>query len=493
VGAVKRQAIIGTFYTFSGAIIGFITTGILFPSYLTTEQIGLISVLVAYAIIFSQFASLGFNNTATRMFSYFRNKEKKHNGFLFIATVVSLAGLLISVLFLILLQPYIIANKADESPLLAEFFLFIIPLIFANLVFRTLDTYYKVLYNAVIGTFSKEIIQRIVILIAIILYFLEILSFSQFLILYVIAFFFPLVLLFISLGVKKELSFKPDFSLFNRDMVNTLISVSFFGIISSATGIITLNIDRIMIGEILGLGPTGIYTTVFFYGTLVILPSRALLKISSVFIADAWKDNDRNKLLELYKQSSINLLLIGILILVGLWVNIDNIFQILDDNYLPGRYVILIIGFAYLFDMSLGVNISIIANSKKYKYNALFKVLLVILIIGFNLILIPKYGIVGAAIASAAAKFLENLIRYIFVQLTFEMQPFNIKSIMVILIGGVAYISGYYLPLDIHFIWDIFIRSGIVIIIYLSMNLIFQTSKDANDIFRYLIRLLKIN
>lgn len=481
VGIVKKQAILGTIFTFSGAVLGFITTGILFPKHLSTEQIGLISVLAAYSIIGGQVFGLGFNVATTRMFSYFRNKNKNHHGFLLLIFIVSLVGFGLSVAAFFIFRPLLVENKIDESNLLAQFFIFIIPLLFSNIFFASIDTYYKVLYNAVIGTFSKEIIQRVFILLSLIFYIVNAVTFTEFLVIYTLAYFIPIILLIVSLVKRNEFSLKQDFSFLDKKMILTLMSVSAFGIVSSATGIITLNIDRIMIERMLGLNMTGVYTITFFYGTLVILPSRPLLKISSVFIADAWKNNDTNKLKALYQESSIHLLLIGTLILIGLWVNIHNIYEILDSKFLPGRNVIIIIGMAYLLDMALGINNSLVANSRKYRYNALFKSLLAVLIILFNWILIPKYGIIGAAVASAMAKFIENLIRYLFVWRAFNMQPFRFKTLLILIIGIVSYFAGYLLPVDVAYYYDILLRSGVVLIVFGILTILLKISKSIND------------
>lgn len=49
-----------------GVFIGFITTAVLFPRILTEEEIGLINTLLAYSIVFAQFATLGFNSVITK-------------------------------------------------------------------------------------------------------------------------------------------------------------------------------------------------------------------------------------------------------------------------------------------------------------------------------------------------------------------------------------------------------------------------------------------
>ncbi|HNV96066.1 MAG TPA: polysaccharide biosynthesis protein, partial [Bacteroidales bacterium] len=71
-GIIRKQTILGTIYTYLGAGLGVFTNLILLAWFFTPEQIGLLNVLVAYSLLFSQLANLGFDNVTIRLFPYFR-------------------------------------------------------------------------------------------------------------------------------------------------------------------------------------------------------------------------------------------------------------------------------------------------------------------------------------------------------------------------------------------------------------------------------------
>jgi len=490
-GEIQKQSIQGTIYTYIGVAIGFITTGILFPRFLETDEIGLLSLLVAYSMILSQLASLGFVSTTTRFFTYFRNQQKHHNGFLFIAMSVAFTGLILVLILFFIIKPYLIERSLEKSHLFVVYINWIIPLLIATLFFAILDHYYKVLYNAVIGIFLKELVQRILILTSFLLFYFKILTFHQFVVAYVASISFPTIIIIIVLIWNSNFNLKPQLKFLTRDLIKNLFWMSLFGIIASATGVITLNIDRIMIDNYMGLSPTGIYTTAFFFGTLVILPARALAKISSAFIADAWKDNDLEELNTIYFKSAINQFIFGLLILLGLWANINNIFIILPEEFLAGKYVILFIGLAYLLDMLIGVNANIIANSVYYRWHAVFIILMVILIVIFNIIFIPRYGIVGAALAAVLSKLAVNTLRVIFLYIKYKMMPYNYKFIIVLVIGIIAYLLGWLIPPFNNFIVDILVRSTVITIVFGGLILITRVSVDINSRFEKVIQTIK--
>ena len=105
------------------------------------------------------------------------------------------------------------------------------------------------------------------------------------------------------------------------------------------SGIAAIQIDKIMMSSMLSLDATGIYGVVFIFAALIRVPSRAVLKISSAVIAEAWKRNDLDEIDNVYRSTAINQYIIGLLVFVGLWANIENIFRILGDSFEAGKYV----------------------------------------------------------------------------------------------------------------------------------------------------------
>jgi len=461
--------------------LGFVTIGILFPRIFSTEEVGLLRLLVSYSVLFAQFASLGVNTATVKLFPYFRDKDKKHHGYLGIVLIISFAGLLISVLGYLLLQPYFAEHGQEKSALFVTYFYYVIPLIIFTVIFNVFDTYYRVLYNAVKGIVYKEVIQRLLILAVIIAYFLNLIDFQLTVILYVIAIITPTFLLFISLLKSGQFFIKPDFSFFDSKLKKQFLDVSFFGMIATFSGVLVLNIDVIMVNSILGLSEAGIYTVSFFFGTLILVPLRTMGKIGSVVISDAWKVNDLETIQKIYRKSSLSLSVIGFLLFIGIWANVDNIFFIIGDDYLPGKFVILFIGIANLFDISLGINPQIIVNSKYYRYISYFLFIFAILLIATNLLLIPAIGIVGAALASLISKFIFNLIKFLFLYKKFGFQPFDYKYLLLIMISLVAYSVSFFIPEFSNYVIDIIIRSAIIFIVFFIPVYYFKISEDINN------------
>ena len=58
-GLIARQSIKGSIYTYAGALLGFVNAGLLMPKFFKTEEVGLVNLLIAVTLIFSQLGSFG--------------------------------------------------------------------------------------------------------------------------------------------------------------------------------------------------------------------------------------------------------------------------------------------------------------------------------------------------------------------------------------------------------------------------------------------------
>ncbi len=483
-GIIQRQSVRGTVFAYIGVTIGFITNGLIFPKVLATEEIGLLRLLVSFSILFAHLGSLGLLNVTSRMFTYFRSPKNKNHGFLFLLLISGLAGFLITSVVYFILRPVLIENNLEKSYLFTRYIDYLVPLIFFTLFFWVLDTYNKVLYDAVLGLFAKEVLQRILILSAIVLFIFNVVDFSLLVILYIVALSVPTLLLVFVLLFRNQFSLKPDLKFLDKKLIRDCLSVALWGWLAGSGTIVVGNLDSVMVNAMLDISQTGIYATTFIFGTLIIIPSRSLLKIASAIIADNWKEMKVQEIGVIYHKSTLTQLLVGGLILAGIWGNIDNVFRILPGQYLAGKYVILFIGLANLITMSFGVVGNVIGTSAYYRVQTYAILVLVVSIIISGLLLIPAYGIVGAALAIMISTLIFNLVRYFFLLWKYGMQPFTLKHLIALGILFISYLPALFLPLLDNLILDILLRSVLISIVFLALVMITGVSEDISRFVR---------
>ena len=481
-GIVAKQTIKGSVWSYLGVLIGFITSTYLYANYLTPEIVGLFGLLIAITTITGSVASLGVNGITSRLFPYFRTQDRTHNGYLFISTIPQIVGLIIFVILYFIFEDALIQNNIEKSSLLVNYVRLIIPLTIFTLIFNYLDTYNQLLYDAVLGAFLQEFFQRFLILLVVLLFAFKFISIDQLVYLYVFAVCAKALIIFFFLYFRGEISFKPNLAFIDKKFRKEMINVAFYYIIGGLGSLVVFNIDKIVINQLLDLKNTGVYTIAFYFGTLVIIPSRLLLKIAGTLIADAWKQNDLKKIKDIYYKSCINQFLIGGFLFLGIWANIDNILMILGPDYAESKWVIFFVGLGYLFDMMTGVNEAIIGNSKHYRVLFIFIALLIFIVVGALYVFIPLWGITGAAIAISLALFLNNLMRYIYLWKKFGWQPFNWKFVVVALFLMFLYFMTSLIPQQ-EVVLDILIRGIVITLLMFGFLYIIPISNDASVMF----------
>ena len=479
-GIIIKQSIRGSIWSYLGVAIGFVTTAYLYPNYLTTDTVGLFGLLLSYAALLAQFSSLGINGVTARLFPYFRNKKNGHNGYLVIAFLFGLAGFSLFLVTYYLVSPWLIESNIEKSKLFADFSYLLIPLTFFTLFFTILDVYNKLLYNAVLGTLLQEFVQRLFIFIVVALFAFGFINDKQLIYWFTIVVCLKGLILFIYLVNKSEISFTPQFSFLNKKLIKEIGNVALFNILAGVGGSIVFNIDKIIVNQMIGLSATGVYTIAFFFGTLVMIPSRPLLRISGTLIADAWSQNNIKYITDIYRRSCINQFIIAAFLFGGIWINIDNIMIILGPEYADAKWIIFFIGLANLIDMLTGANGQIIGYSKYYRVALYFLIVLIFLVFITMIIFIPISGIVGASIAIAVSMFAYNVMRYLFILYKYKMQPFTIKFVFVPVSFGIAFFFCHLL-FKLPLISDILVRSIIFALIYGGLILLLRISEDVNN------------
>lgn len=459
-GIIQRQTIKGTAFAYLGIVIGFITTAILFPKILAKDEIGITRLLISYALIFSQFASLGFTNVTMRLFPYFRNRDLQHHGFLKLSIIVALMGFIFVCLIFLIIKPFIVQN--EESQLFNLYIWYVLPLTFFFAFFNIFEAYNRVIYDSVTGIFLKEFLQRFLILLAVLIYSYGQFEFSSFVFLYFFALSIPTVFLIAKIKKSGQLFLTNPISSIDKTFRHEIAIVSFFGILQGFSLIAVSNIDVVMLSWYVDLDLIGIYATNVVFGILIIIPSRPLMKISSTILANAWKENDMGVISKIYYKSCLSQYIIAMFIFIGVWSNIHNLYSILPQGFEQGKWVVFFIMLANLSEMLTGLNGTIINTSRYYKASALFIGLLVLMIIGLNTILIPVFGITGAAIGVFISNASNSFFKYLFLYRKFKMNPLDIKFVYISIFGILSYWFVSLLPILDPFILDSVVRSSLI-------------------------------
>ena len=486
-GVIRRQGIKNTITGYLGILIGFINLIVIQPHFLTKEEIGLTRVLYSISLLVAMFVPLGIGNATIKYFPLFKDESKKHHGYFGFMNLFPLIGFIASASLIFLFKGMIMDAYRKESPLLLEFFNYVFPLIFFNSFIAVLSVYCNANFKSTIPSFINDVGVRIMTIIAVSIYYLRWINLDQFIFAFVMIYGIQLTLIIIYIFSFERPGFKIDWKSFREKKMFDLVRYGLLLWFASVASIGLKYFDSIMIGKYISLAAVGIYTVAAFIPTVIEAPLNAFDRIASAKISFAWASGDKSQINEIYHKSSLYMFLIGSFLFLNINVNIHTLLTFLPSGFQEGEWVVLIISIGTLFNMATGLNAPILLTSDKYRFGAFYLISLAILLILFQRIFIPMYGIIGAAIATTGASLIYNSMLFLTVYLFFKLQPFDKKNLKVlaltILIFGLALIFPHYK----NRILDIGIRTSFVSFLYLIS--VYQLKIVPE--FHYLLRLKK--
>ncbi len=477
-GIIQRQGIKNLITTYSGFAVGFINLMILQPRFLTPEELGLTRILFSFSMLLAMFVPMGIGNATTRFFSLFKDSATRHHGYFGFMLLFPLVGYAITFVLLWLLKGFFIGQYAENSPLFAEFFVFVFPFILILALLSCFNIYAYVLLKTTVPSFINDVFTRVMVMVLVTVYYLRWISLDVFIGLFVGIYALQLIILSLYIWWEEPPGFRIDWQFFRLKGFRQLFT---YGIILWFAALASLGLKElgvIVLGKYMQLEFVAIYTIAAFISTLIEAPLFALEKIATPKISFAWNDNNRKELLEIYEKSTHYMLLVGGLLFLGVNLNITELLHFLPPAYRDVEPIVLVISVSALINMATGLNASIIFYSEKYRYGAITLILLVFVSLGLQVMLIPRFGLAGAAWATAISGVLYNVANYLFVYKLFDLQPFRMRSLKVAALVAVLFIVFRYVPAS-GYVWaDLAWRSVLITGLYAGAVAMFHLAPE---------------
>lgn len=482
-GEIRNQAIRNSIISYFGAGIGFVNFIILLPFAFSPEQIGLVRLLQNTAYLVIPLAEFGIISIILRYYPIFKSDEDKRLTFILYCILGALAGFSVFCVLFFTFKGELSELFDAKSPLFVDYYYLLLPLVFLIVFTGIFEAISNSIYKTVFPNFLREVLLRILIAILVIAYVYNIVQFNSFVNLFVLIYIFPLLFLLAYLIKKDEISINFSLQKFPKPIFKEIGLYGIFVLLGSSGHLLVSYIDTVMLGILLGLEDTGIYVTAFYMAVIIEIPRRSLRQIAVPFLSDAWKRNDLKQINEIYEKTSLNQLIIGLYIFLGVWINIDAVFELMPNGaiYSAGKFVVFYVMLGKLIDMAAGVNGEIIALSKWYRFNMYSTLILALLAIITNYLLIPLYGLTGAAIATALSLLFYNVLKYLFLKIKLNLNPFSLNTIRVLLLGGICYLIMTLIPEISSPILSILSKSLLLTLIFIFPLYYLKISEDVNQ------------
>ena len=476
-GFIQKDALTSTIITYLGIALGYLNRGVLFLLLFTSEQIGLVSLIITVGLLFAQLSNLGSIYVSWRFFPFFRNTERKHYGFLLLNCLIILFGICLFSFIYWFFKDEISNFYSQKSNEFLDYYFWIIPIGIANVYFILFDFYLRSLQRNIISIFLQEIILRLLTLTLLVLFAFKAIQFHHFLTLNLLAYLIPTLILLIYLLRINELHFSLSSITVPKRFQKILVNFSLFSYFNTLTTLLVISMDTLMIASFIGLTATGVYTNIVYLTSAIQVPYRSIIRVSSPLVAKYWKEKNIHEMQKLYQKVSSVGLLIGTTTFSLIWINRIELFSYLPLEYQPGISTFLFLMIGRIVDMICGLNGTIFSTSRKFKYDLIFSIFLSFSVFGLNYLLIPVYGIAGAAFSTGFALIIYNFGRVWYIYHSFKIQPFTKQMIYIFcLFFGLILVNEFiYSVFQMeNKILAMFIKTVIFLLAYLFPTLIFN-------------------
>lgn len=423
-GQLGKQSVYGFLSSYAGMILGIANKLFFFPLVFkdNNEYWGLIELFVNISIIIGSVGHLGMPFVLRRFLPAINEHKNKLIGF---TLILSTIGCLLVTLAMWMGQDNVIAFNAgkNDEALIRQYYPYLLVLVAIMLYIDYLGAVMTSYYKAHLPLFLNNVVFRVGVLLLIGAYYWLGFSLHIFIIAYFSIYLFLLAFSLFYLIKKNLLAIRLTTMLPER---TAYTQFGLFSVLSGSSAFIVNYMDAIFVSKYLSLALVPVFVLSKNIVNVMHVPARAVVSASIPLVSKAWKDRDIAQLESIYKKTAIAEFLVGGLIFLAIWINIDWILQLLPgQDWSQAKWVILVLGLGLLADLSAGANMAITSNSPHYKYFLLANIVVMFFGIGLNMWLTPSLGLVGAALALSLGITLNNTIMVLLLWWKEKIQPYT--------------------------------------------------------------------
>ena len=448
------------------------------------ERYGSINTTVSITTIFAFFALAGLNTGLPRQISFYRakNKLKQASIYIFSAYKISiLSGLLFGLILYV---------NAD---------------FFAQKLFRTpeLGTLFKIFSVGiplfVLVEINTSILKGLKLMFQFSLYhdmlrfgftLLFVISFgiigSSFLLTstaYLISYLLIIIITFIMLSTKHHVfnTYKLRWTKFDTDLL--LFSVPL--LLSGIFWMLLERTDTIIIGIFLDQTYVGLYNAAIPIGQMILMIRQSFSPVILPLLTELFSKNKRNDLALMYYLSAKWTAILSIPLFISMLMKPEFFIRLIfGSEFISASTILQIVIFGFFIHTIVGPTSNLLIILGKTKLAMQNSVLAFLISILSNIILIPKFQLIGAAISSLCTYTAYNIMCFIQVYQTIHLQPFRLLHLK-FAIAGIIPVPVFYL--------QSYIRSDLITLIiygsaYVSLLVILRAIKAEDKIILNTIR-----
>jgi len=466
-----------------GRIVGkglnFVITLVL-VRFLGISVFGLYSLGLIIFNIFSLIAKLGLDNGSLKYVSaYQSDKDKERTKGVIIQSIILplISGLIIGIIVYVF-SPQI-AQIFQKEGLIPIIKIFAIGIPFSALlpVLGEINKGFKINKHQILATNVVKPLTRLGLIFLVILLGYNVLGIVWTEIIAIIS-----GVLFLFFSIKKlfpEIALKEVIPKFET---KKLLSTSIVLLTIGMTSFLIQWTDILMVGYFLPSESVGIYKVIIQITILVEFSISAFNSIFAPTISSLYHQKKKKQLEKLFKTITRWGFYLGFLVFLIILSSSNELLQLFGKIFSAGKNSLLVLSFGQLINVLVGATGYMLIMTGQEKIESINAACVLILNIILNLILIPKFGILGVAIASAVSLSIINIVRIIEIHSSLKIHPFDFRfskglGAGIISLSLALPLKTYFL-LESHYLVNLILSSLFTLITFLILLFLFKFGKE---------------
>lgn len=241
------------------------------------------------------------------------------------------------------------------------------------------------------------------------------------------------------------------------------------------------NIQAIVLGALNTVTGVGVFSIASHITTVSGHFASSLTISSKPFIAQLYDHQDMKQVGKIYQTTNKWSVMVQLPIFLIMVLFPAALLSIFGDSYIQGASALIILAVADLINVSTGVGGAIIEMAGYTKLKLLNSILRLIFYLGADLLFIPRFGIVGAALGVMVGQGVVNLLRIVEVYILFKLLPFNKGFFKPIIAAagaaGSVLLLGLWMPLQASLL-NVIAGIALLLSVYAGITLLLGFSQE---------------
>lgn len=215
----------------------------------------------------------------------------------------------------------------------------------------------------------------------------------------------------------------------NKSGINKrqLLSVSIPMLFSNSLFFVMTWTDTLMLSAFHSEDIVGVYNIALKIASLNTIALIAINSIASPKFSEIYSSEGKRRFKRIVQQTTLISWLVSLPVFLVILIFPESILKIFGQEFLVGKNALIILSVGQIVSAFAGSTMIVLNMTGREKAGRNILIVTVILNILINYILIPRYGIIGAAIATMFSTVFWNLVSVLFIYKSFGFLTFPIK------------------------------------------------------------------